>query len=98
MKMLSWMCGKTRKDIIRNTNIRDMVKVAPIQNNLRENRLRWYGHVCRRPIDVVVKRSDMIIGSEDTRGRDKPKLILDAVVKYDIIELNLSKHLALNSG
>ena len=40
MRMSRSMCGTTRKDRIRNTNIRDMVGVAPIEDKLRENRLR----------------------------------------------------------
>ena len=39
MRMLRWMCGKTRKDRIRNVNIRSMVGVAPIEDKMRENRL-----------------------------------------------------------
>ena len=38
----------------------------------------------------------MIIGSNDTRGRDKPKLTLDAVIKNDIIGFNLSEHLTID--
>ena len=47
MRMLRWMCGKIRKDRIRNANIFDMVGVALIEDKLRKNRLGWYGHVCR---------------------------------------------------
>ena len=39
MRMLRWMCSKTRKDRIWNANIRDMVGIAPIEDNLRDNRL-----------------------------------------------------------
>lgn len=38
-----------------------MAGVAPIQDKLRKNRLSWFEHICLRPIDVVVKRSDMIV-------------------------------------
>ena len=38
----------------------------------------------------------MIIGTDDTRGRSRLKLTLDAVVKNDMIKLNLSEHLALD--
>ena len=81
MRMWMWMCNKTTKDKTRNANIRNMLEVAPIDDKLRENRLRWFGHICRRPTDAVVRRSDMIIGNDNTRGRGKPKLTLYAVVK-----------------
>ena len=38
----------------------------------------------------------MIIGNDNTRWRDRPKLTLDAVVKKDMIELNLGEHLAID--
>ena len=47
IRRLRWMFSKTREDRIRNVNIRDMVGVAPIEDKLRENRLRWFGHICR---------------------------------------------------
>ena len=96
MRMLKWMCGKIRNDIIRNVNIRDMVGVASIEDKLRKNRLRWYRQVYRNPIDAVVRRRNIIIGSDDTRGRGRTKLTFNAVVKNDRIGLNLNEHLALN--
>ena len=90
------MCGKTMKNRIRNANIRDMVGIAPIEDKLRENRLRWFRRICCRPIDAVVRRSDIILDSDNTKGRGRPKLILDVVVKNDKIELNLGDHLALD--
>ena len=38
----------------------------------------------------------MIISSDNTRERGKLKLTLGAIVKKDIIELNLSEYLALD--
>ena len=38
----------------------------------------------------------MIIGGDDAGWIDRPKLTLDAVVKNDMIGLNLSQHLALD--
>ena len=40
-----------------------MVEVAPIEDKLRKNRLRWFGYICHRPTDAVIRRSDMILGS-----------------------------------
>lgn len=39
-RMLRWMCGKTRRDRIRNETIGELVGVASIKDKLRENRLR----------------------------------------------------------
>ena len=58
MRMLRWMCGHTRKDMIRNTNIRERVGVVSIEEKLVENHLRWFGHVQRRPLSAPVRRVD----------------------------------------
>jgi hypothetical protein len=34
MRMLRWICGHTRKDQIRNDDIRDKLEVVPIQEKL----------------------------------------------------------------
>jgi len=49
MRMLRWCCGHTRRDRVRNEDIRDKVEVAPIEEKLIQHRLRWFGHVQRRP-------------------------------------------------
>ena len=58
MRMLRWMCGNTIKDKIRNEEIRKKVGVAPIENKMRENHLRWFGHIRRRPNDAPVRRME----------------------------------------
>ena len=40
MCMLRWMCCNTRRDKVRNENIRIKIGVAPIEEKMRENRLR----------------------------------------------------------
>jgi len=39
--MIRWMCGYTIVDKIRNEVIRDIVKVAPIKDKMRDTGLRW---------------------------------------------------------
>lgn len=36
-----------------------MVGVALIKDKLRENMLRWFGHVQRRPIDATARMTNM---------------------------------------
>ena len=45
MHMLRWMSGHTRKDRIRNEVIRSKVGVVPIEDKVREGRLRWYRYI-----------------------------------------------------
>ena len=39
MRMLRWMCGKIKRDKIRNKRIHKMIEVVPIEEKIRENRL-----------------------------------------------------------
>ena len=55
MHMLRWMCGNTRREKVRNEDIRTKIGVASIEEKMRENRLRWFGHVRRRPTDASVR-------------------------------------------
>jgi nonsense-mediated mRNA decay protein 3 len=52
-----------RLDRIRKDNIRERVGLAPILEKMVQTRLRWFGHVERRPIDYVVRRVDHMEGS-----------------------------------
>ncbi|KAL5153826.1 LINE-1 retrotransposable element ORF2 protein [Glycine soja] len=84
MRMLRWMCGKTRQDKIRNEAIRERVGVAPIVEKMVENRLRWFGHVERRPVDSVVRRVDQMERRQTIRGRGRPKKTIREVIKKDL--------------
>ena len=47
----------------------ERVGVAPIVEKMVENRLRWFGHVERRPVNAVVRRVDQMEESQIKRGR-----------------------------
>jgi hypothetical protein len=86
MRMLRWICGHTRKDRIRNDDIRDKLGVAPIQEKLVQHRLRWFGHNQRRPPEASV-RSGILSHPENTRrGRGRPKLTWEEAIKRDLNE------------
>jgi len=84
MKMIRWMCGFSSIDRIRNVVIRNLVKVAPIENKLRETRLRWFGHVKRRSETAPVRKCELINIPEGKRGRDRPKKSLDEAITEDL--------------
>jgi len=96
MRMLRWMCGHTRKDKIRNEQIRGRVGVAPIEEKIVENRLRWFGHVQRRPRDAPVRRVDQTDWSPVKRSRGRPKKTLNEVIERDLRVNNLSKDLVFD--
>jgi len=54
------MCGFTRLDRVRNAVIRERVGVAPLEEKMRDSRLRWLGHVKRRSVNAPVRRYEMI--------------------------------------
>ena len=43
IRMLTWMYDNIMKDIIKTTNIRDIIGIVPIEYKLRENRLKLFG-------------------------------------------------------
>ena len=83
MKMLRFAMGITRNDKIRNEYIRDTVKVKQLGMKMREDRLRWYGHVMRRDQEYVGRR---VMENElpGKRKRRRPKRRFLDVVKEDM--------------
>ena len=88
------MCGYTIMDRIRNEVIRDLVQVAPIEEKMRENRLRWFGHVKRWSMDDPVRRCERANIPRGKRGRSRPKKSLDEVIREDLKVVGLSEDLA----
>ncbi|GKB54324.1 hypothetical protein Tco_0905077 [Tanacetum coccineum] len=90
LRMLRWTCGRTMLDMIPNGVYRAELEVENIINKMREGRLRWFGHVRRRPRSAPVRRvEDMVVGGLRRRGR--PKLRWEDRVKLDMKELLLSE-------
>nr|KYP34423.1 Retrovirus-related Pol polyprotein LINE-1 [Cajanus cajan] len=87
MRMLRWMCGHTIKDRIRNECIRESVGVALIVEKLVESRLRWFGHVWRRPADAPVRRVDEMEATVGARRRGRPRKTIGETVLKDM-EIN----------
>ncbi|GJS56424.1 retrovirus-related pol polyprotein LINE-1 [Tanacetum coccineum] len=90
MRMLRWTYGKTLLDMIPNGAFRRNLQVTTIVNNMREGRLRWFGHVKRRPQSAPVRRVETIV-VDDVRRRGIPKLRWEDTLKTDLKELLLSE-------
>ena len=98
MRMLRWMCGHTRKDRVRNDDIRDRVGVAPIEEKLVQHRLRWFGHIQRRPPEAPVHSGRLKRAENVKRGRGWPILTWEESVKRDLKDWSIDKELAMDRG
>lgn len=59
-------------DRIRNQEVRERSGVAPLSVKLRENNLRWFGHVKRKTVDAAVRLVEsLIVESKISQGRPK---------------------------
>ena len=94
--MLRWFCGHTRRDRVRNKAIRERVGVAPIEEKLIQHRLRWFGHVQRRPPEEPVRSGVLKRVDKVKRGRGRPKLTWDESVKRDLKNWDISEEVALD--
>lgn len=72
--MIQAMHGHTRLDRTKNEVIRNKVKVASIDDKLRDTRLISLGHIKRRSSDAHTRRCKMIDLQESKRGRGWPKM------------------------
>ncbi|XP_058009298.1 uncharacterized protein LOC131183163 [Hevea brasiliensis] len=96
MRMLRWMSGHTRLDKVRNESIREKVGVVPIEDKLREGRLRWFGHVKRRHTEAPVRQVEHIRLEDRKKKRGRPKLTWRRVVQHDLEALHIYEDLTQN--
>nr|GEW32175.1 hypothetical protein [Tanacetum cinerariifolium] len=90
LRMLRWICGKTMIDMIPNGVFRAKLDVDSIVDKMREGRLRWFGHVKRRPRNAPVRRVEAM-EVEGSRQRGRPKLRWEDRLKMDMKEFLLSE-------
>jgi hypothetical protein len=96
MHMLQWICGHTRRDRVRNDDIRERLGVAPVEEKLVQHRLRWFGHMQRRPADAPIHNGVIRRTGNKKRGRGRPNLTWEESVKRDLDDWCITKELALD--
>jgi hypothetical protein len=79
MKFLRNVAGYTLKDQIRNTVIRNELKIFSVNNRIQNNRLNWIHHVARMEPERIPKqlmdytpRVTRSIGRHKSRWKDQP--------------------------
>ena len=73
MKYLRKVIGKTRRDQIRNTTIRNQLKQESVEVLMEKRTLRWYGHAVRMDLE---RRPKLVLEArpEGGRGRGRRRL------------------------
>ena len=92
------MCGHTRKDRVRNDDIRDRAGVAPIEEKLVQHRLRWFEHIQRRPPEAPVHSGRLKRAENVKKGRGRPNLTWEESVKRDLRDWSLEYHQRTRHG
>ena len=70
--MIRWMCGVTLRDIKSSEELRQQLSVVSVSDVVRQDRLRWFGHVERKDADDWVSACrNMVVCGEKGRGRGK---------------------------
>jgi hypothetical protein len=72
-KYLRKVTGKTRRDQIRNTTIRNQLKQESVEVLMEKRTLRWCGHAVRMDLE---RRQKLVLEArpEGGRGRGRPRL------------------------
>src|SRR4051812_42555146 len=93
MHMLRWACG-----LGSGMMIYVRVGVTPIEGKLVQHRLRWFGHIQRRPPEVSVHSGRLRRADNIKRVRGRPNLTWEESMKRDLKDWVITKDLALDRG
>jgi hypothetical protein len=94
--MLRWICGHTRRDRVQIDDIHERPGVAPVEEKLVQHRLRWFGHMQRRPGEASIRNGVIRRTSNKKRDRGRSNLTWEEFVKRDLKDWCITKELALD--
>jgi hypothetical protein len=84
MCMLRWICGNTRRDRVRNDDIRERLEVAPVKEKLVQHYLRCFGHIQQRSAEAPVRSGVIRRSDNEKRDRGRSNLTWEESVKRDL--------------
>ena len=95
MRMLRGILGVSRRDHIRNEEMRRLLHVSPIDEVMRGGRLHWFGHVQRRDATNVTRRvMELVIPG--TRRRGCPRKTWHQQIKDDMAGVGVTQDVTLD--
>ena len=95
MRMLRGILGVSRRDHMRNEEIRRILHLSPIDEVMRSGRLRWFGHVQRQDATNVTRRV-MALAIPGARRRGRPKKTWHQQMKEDMAGVGVTQDVALD--
>ncbi|XP_047253670.1 uncharacterized protein LOC124887802 [Capsicum annuum] len=96
MRKLQWMCVLTRRDKAINDTIQEKVKVALVEDKIRNIKLRRFAHMMRRITDASVQRCESLALDGFRWGRRRTKKYYMEVIRHDIEQLQLTENMTLD--
>jgi hypothetical protein len=70
--------------------------VATVEEKLVQHRLRWFGHIQRRPTEAPVRSGVIRRSGNEKRDRGRPNLTCEKSVKRYLNDWCITKELALD--
>jgi hypothetical protein len=95
MHMLRWICGHKRRYRISNDDIHKRLGVVLIEEKLVQHRLKWLGHIQRRPAEAPIHSGVISWTNNGKRGEETPNLTCEESVKRDLKDWSITEELAL---
>ena len=94
MRMLRGILGVSRREHMRNEDIRGILNMTPIDEVMRGGRLRWFGQVQRRDADNVTRRV-MVLAIPGARRRGRPNKTWHQQIQDDMTAVGVTHDVAL---
>ena len=95
MKCLRRAAGVSRKDRIRNQEIRRMLGIKPVLHVIKEQQIKWFAHLTRMPWYYLPQRATLK-RYNGYRARGRPHKRWSDGIKNSLTEMNINLRSALD--